>query len=165
MSLNNIQLHNSQLADFFGSNLVITDANLPDEGVTKFELSTKGIAGKNKKKFVWLVNEPSHPLLADDEFGFLGDILAACKMNMDDIVLMNYAHHPKKWDDIVTEFEPKIIISSAVPSLQLPVTTEEYKPVNYNHVQFLFTESLQLIRKEKASKGKLWAALKELLNL
>jgi hypothetical protein len=165
MNLNNIQLNSAQTAELYGSHLVITDTNVLKSSPASTEQTTGGIAGKNKKKFIWLVNEPSYPLLSDDDFVFLGDILAACKMNMDDISLINHAHYQKNWDDIVTQLHPQVVISSAVPSLQLPVMCDEYKPAAYDNIQFLLTDSLSAIRKDRAIKGKLWLGLKQMLGI
>jgi hypothetical protein len=165
MSLNNIELSSGQVAEFYEANLVITGITAIKTEVILPEQSTSGITGKNKKKLIWLVNEPAYPLLADEEFSFLGDILAACKMNMEDIALINYAQYQQEWKDFQNQLQPQIVILSAVPSLQLPVTGDEYKPVTYNKIQFLFTGSLSAIRQNRALKGQLWTALKQMLGI
>ncbi len=165
MNLKDIQLTDGQIADLYGRHLTITEPPAIKKEVKAATEITPGMAGKNKKRFVWIVNEPNFPLLHDEDFIFLGEILAACKMNMDDIVLINHAKNEMEFAAIVERLNPLILINSHAPSLQLPVEADEYKPVKHNNTQILLTQSLSAIRQDRANKGKLWLGLKQMLGL
>lgn len=165
MGLKDIQLTNGQIADLYGSHLTITEQQVIKKEITTASEKSPGFAGKNKKQFVWVVNEPDFPLLPDEDFVFLGEILAACKMNMDDIILLNHAKNNMGFDEIIERFSPQIIISSNAPGLQLPFPANEYIPAKQNEMQLFVTQSLSIIRQDRSIKGKLWLGLKQMLGL
>ncbi len=171
MGFENIQFNKEQIADLFGSRLVITGP--PDNTLHKTEqpdknpvpISVPGLTGKNKKQFLWLVEETSHPYLSDADFQFLTDVLTACKMNMEDIALVNLAKNAFSFEELLTNLAPKHLVVSTVNDHRLPFQTADYLVQQQAGYQLCCTEPLAEIRSDKTKKSKLWLALKQMLSL
>lgn len=178
MSFDNIQLTDDQLADFYGKQLVLVEKT-DNTGKTETRATKpiiaaepvtvtapmQGITGKNKKQFVWLVEEHYFPYLNDADFQFLGDVLTACKMNMEDIALVNVANNRNHFDELLQQLQPKFIIASGVQVDALPIQPTDYRVQVQEGYLICCTESLEAIRLDKSKKSKLWLALKQMLGL
>lgn len=178
MSFENIQLTDDQLADLYGKQLVLVEKG---DNTTKTETKAakttiapepvaataplQGITGKNKKQFMWLVEEHYFPYLNDADFQFLGDVLTACKMNMEDIALVNVANNRNHFDELVQQLQPKFIIASGVQVDALPIQPADYRVQEQQGYLLCCTETLEAIRTDKSKKSKLWLALKQMLGL
>jgi hypothetical protein len=179
MSFDNIQLTDDQLADFYGKQLVIvekgTNVAKPETKAAKpaaiasepviASAPMQGITGKNKKQFVWMVEEHYFPYLNDADFQFLADVLTACKMNMEDIALVNVANNRNPFDELVKQLQPKFIIASGVQVDALPIQPADYRVQEQQGYLLCCTETLEAIRNDKSKKSKLWLALKQMLGL
>ncbi|MEJ8820321.1 hypothetical protein [Lacibacter sp. H407] len=178
MSFDNIQLTDDQLADLYGKQLVIVEkGDNTSETETKAAKTSiapepvaataplQGITGKNKKQFMWLVEEHYFPYLNDADFQFLGDVLTACKMNMEDIALVNVANNRNHFDELVQQLQPKFIIASGVQVDALPIQPADYRVQDQQGYLLCCTETLEAIRTDKSKKSKLWLALKQMLGL
>ena len=180
MSFEHIQLTDDQLADLFGKQLVLVEKSdsrsKAEPAVTKPSVveqaasaiattPQQGITGKNKKQFVWLVEEHYFPYLNDADFQFLGDVLTACKMNMEDIALVNVANNRTHFDELVQQLRPKFVIASGVQVDALPIQPADYRVQEQQGYLFCCTETLEAIRTDKSKKSKLWLALKQMLGL
>lgn len=179
MSFQQLHLTNDQLAELYGKQLVVVENDLPAKTtavapvpaepepapVQTAAVATQGITGKNKKQFVWLVEEHHYPYLADADFQFLSDVLTACKMNMEDIALVNVANNRSGFEQLVQQLQPKYIIAAAVQIDALPIQTADYKVLQQQNYQLCYTESLEAIRSDKTKKSKLWLALKQMLGI
>lgn len=178
MSFEHIQLTGDQLSELYGKQLVIvekTDSSskaetkaatpaIVDEPAPA-STALQGITGKNKKHFVWMVEEHYFPYLNDADFQFLGDVLTACKMNMDDIALVNVANNRNRFDELLQQLQPQFIIASGVQIDALPIQTADYRVQQEQGYFLCCTETLEAIRSDKSKKSKLWLALKQMLGL
>ncbi len=178
MSFENIQLTDDQLADLYGKQLVIVEKDdNTSKPATKPVTSSvaaepvaanaplQGVTGKNKKHFVWMVEEHYFPYLNDADFQFLGDVLTACKMNMEDIALVNVANNRNHFDELVQQLQPKFIVASGVQVDALPIQPADYLVQQQQGYLLCCTETLEAIRNDKSKKSKLWLALKQMLGL
>lgn len=163
MSIENIQLTKEQLEEFYSSHLVITDASRNINTDSKEKEHSKGITGKNHKHFVWVVNEPDYPFLSDEDFKFMSEVITACKMNMDDIALVNLAKSNLDFTELKERLQPKFIILSALAQNWLEA--DSYSLQQQEGFQFYISEDLNVLRDDKAKKSKLWLALKQMLGL
>ena len=125
----------------------------------------QGFKRKNKKQLVWLLEEHYFPYLTDADFQFLGDVLTACKMNMEDIALVNVANNRNHFDELVQQLQPKFVITSGVQVDALPIQTADYRVQEQQDYLICCTEPLEAIRTDKSKKSKLWLALKQMLGL
>ena len=178
MSFENIQLTDDQVAELYGKQLVVVekddnDRKLAAKPVTpaivaepvSLTAPLQGITGKNKKHFVWMVEEHYFPYLNDADFQFLGDVLTACKMNMEDIALVNVANNRNHFDELVQQLQPKFIVASGVQVDALPIQPADYRVQQQQEYLLCCTETLEAIRNDKSKKSKLWLALKQMLGL
>ncbi len=163
MSFENIQLTKEQLEEFYSSHLVITEASRYINTEVKEKGASKGITGKNNKHFVWVVNDPDYPFLSDEDFKFVSEVMTACKMNMDDIALVNLAKSNLHFAELIETLQPKFIILSALAQNWLDA--DSYSLQQQEGFHFYITEELSILRKDKVKKSKLWLALKKMLGL
>src|SRR5690242_2424818 len=91
MSLNNIELKPKILAGLYNDKLLQTNASaqkvsapVPEPGGAKY-------LGNNQKKIIVVVSHPNLPYLPDNELSLLTSILAACKLSIADIAIVNSA--------------------------------------------------------------------------
>ena len=165
MGFETIQLTGQQIEELYSSHLVIIEKTGSPKPETMSKPVGTGITGKNKKQFVWVVNEAGYPFLSDEDFQFLSEVVNACKMNMDDIALVNIAQNNLGFEQTITELQPKIMIVSFLDRNWIPANKEAYTLQQEENFQFYITEELQVIRNDKVKKSKLWLALKQMLGL
>lgn len=163
MELENIHLTAQQLEEFYSSHLVITNAETNKNPLPKEKAQLTGITGKNNKNFVWVVNEPDYPFLVDEDFLFMSEVITACRMNMDDIALVNLAKSNFNFTEMKETLQPKFIILSALAQNWLEA--DSYSLQQQEGFQFYITEELSILRNDKIKKSKLWLALKQMLGL
>jgi hypothetical protein len=122
--------------------------------------------GDNQKKITLLLKDSSAVHVADESLQFLTAILAACKLNMGDVAIVNMATQNFNYAQIKTELQPSTIILFDInaASIALPFQVQQY-----DNCSLLFSAPLQtmLVKNEaaKLEKGKLWNALKKTFNI
>src|SRR4051812_39183868 len=103
MSLNNIQLNPSLLADMYRTSLVETNQNLRSNekkyapaAIETVAKDTKAVRwkylGEYKKNILIIVRYDGLPYLPDQQLNFLTSVLGACKLNLADVAIFNTAH-------------------------------------------------------------------------
>jgi hypothetical protein len=127
--------------------------------------------GDNQKKITLLLKDSSAVHVADESLQFLTAILAACKLNMGDVAIVNMATQNFNYAQIKTELQPSTIILFDInaASIALPFEVPQYQVQQYDNCTLLFSAPLQtmLVKNEtaKLEKGKLWNALKKTFNI
>ena len=127
--------------------------------------------GDNQKKITILLKDSSAVHVADESLQFLTAILAACKLNMGDVAIVNTANQAINYAQIKTELQPKTIILFDInaASIALPFEVPQYQVQQYDNSTLLFSAPLQsmLVKTDaaKLEKGKLWNALKKTFNI
>ena len=127
--------------------------------------------GDNQKKITILLQDTAAVHLADESLQFLTAILAACKLNMGDVAIVNTVHQPVQYTQIKTELKPSTIIlfDISTASIALPFEVPHYQVQQYDNCTLLFSAPLQsmLVKTDaaKLEKGKLWNALKKTFNI
>jgi len=130
-----------------------------------------GFLGDNQKKITILLKDSSAVHLADESLQFLTAILAACKLNMGDVAIVNTANQAVKYTQIKTELQPTTLLLFDInaASIALPFEVPQYQVQQYDNCTLLFSAPLQsmLVKTEaaKLEKGKLWNALKKTFNI
>jgi hypothetical protein len=143
-----------------------TDTNAPQE-------IQKPISylGDNQKKVTILLQDTTAVHLADESLQFLTAILAACKLNMGDVAIVNTVHQPVLYTQIKTELKPSTIIlfDISAAAIALPFEVPQYQVQQYDKCTLLFSAPLNsmLVNTDaaKSEKGKLWNALKKTFNI
>ncbi|OYY17054.1 MAG: hypothetical protein B7Y69_11125, partial [Sphingobacteriia bacterium 35-40-8] len=127
--------------------------------------------GNNGKHITVMVKEDTVPYINDKHLQFLSNVLSACKLNLDDIALVNYKNYPLGFEDLKTKSNPKIVLAFDLSpkDLKLPFTIPVYQVQDYAQCKFLFAPSLSKMEgdtvESKAEKTKLWMSLKTLFGL
>jgi hypothetical protein len=179
MSLNDIQLNGDLLADLFKKNLVIDpDLQKPAEASKSKTAETINLQtppsgpfnylGNNKKNILVLVHHPETVHLPDQELTLLVNMLAACKLGMDDVAVVNLAHSSAKaYSHLSDFFKSRIVFLFGITptAIDLPVNFPQYQVQSFNKTTFLFSPSLGEIEKDKMEKSKLWLCLKKIFNV
>lgn len=163
MSLNQIQLTNQQLADFYPDVLIESKTTKvqPAAGPVKY-------LGKNARKIVLLVDNAVAPFLPDNELNFLTNILSACKMSLADVAIVNI--HALQKDEVLTSIQfldPKnvLLFGIAPLNIDLPINFPLFQLQPFNGCIYLYSPSLQELESDKTLKSKLWNSLKNLFAL
>lgn len=177
MGINNLQLSTNLIAFLYPESLVI--GNEPNNRV-KPALKKNAVAvnepvypfmGKNLRSICYLVAYPDVEFISDKHLIFLQKILAACKMTLDDIALINIKRHPVELNRLKTQLSPQIIFLWGGPPT-IPGIIQEFPDMtistweNISVVPVLQTDLMSMDNPEGvALKRSLWLCLKKLFNL
>ncbi|HMJ47588.1 MAG TPA: hypothetical protein VK498_09670, partial [Ferruginibacter sp.] len=166
MSLDNIQLTPFLIQDLYNHLLVDLETLQPKAG-TGVQNNLRYL-GSNKKNILVIVNDKEGVFLSETRFDLLLEILSACSLSMNDVVLFNADKNPAaNYNELVSTFHPeKIILFGAEPvSLQFPLVFPYYQLQKYNQQVYLNAPSLEILSTDISQKKQLWGCLKKLFIL
>ena len=124
--------------------------------------------GNNKQQITVVVNCPNDVYVPEADLQFLTKMLGACKLNMADVAIVNYASAPIAIDRLKTQLQPKSLLLFGVEpgDIQLPISFPAFKEQPYAGTTYLFTPPLSQLNLEteeaKLLKRKLWDCLKRM---
>ena len=114
------------MADLYKGQLVILEGVGKKEATAAFQTTDKKeeaaairFLGNNKQKVGILVNFPEDVFLPDKHLQFLTKILEACKMNLGDVAILNYANQKAGITELRPLWEPSAL-------LQLPSAEQAF---------------------------------------
>ena len=166
MSLDNIQLQPVTIQGLFKQSLVELNSKSPAD-ITNTAASLN-ILGKNLKRIVIVVSNPAVAFLEDDELNFLLGILSACKLNMDDVCIVNIAKNAvADYSSIAAELnaEKVFLFGTSPDKIKLPLAFPDYQVQQYNNQVYLSAPALSGLQHDKAEKTKLWNCLKQIFSI
>ena len=161
MDLNQIKLTSQQVADLY-SNVLI------ESGATVMPASTTiRFLGNNKENILIVVNTDNTVFIADDDLKFLTTVLAACKMSLADVAIINWQNVNADYKSILVELSSKAVLLFGVTPNEfgLPINFPFYQVQRFDERQFVFAPPLSEIGKDVNSKKELWLSLKRLFNI
>ncbi|MGZ3880165.1 MAG: hypothetical protein ACXVBF_02450 [Flavisolibacter sp.] len=161
MSLNNIQLKNNLLADLYKDSLVETSATaMPEKKPMKY-------LGNNQKQVIVVVSHDNVPFLPDGELSFLTNVLAACKMSIADIGIINSNRSDESELQSIIDVEARDVILFGVepPEIGLPINFPAFQLQAFNNRTYVKAPTLSEIEADKTLKGSLWTSLKGLFKI
>jgi len=172
MSLTNIQIPDFLIAELYKDNLVIIDTQ-EHKNVEKDRLSTgsQWFLGDNNQKISILVKDEESVFLKDEWLQFLSSILSACRLNLGDVAIINYAKTPVFFQEVLEKLSPKnvLLFDVSMNEIDLPITIEHYQIQSYDNCNFLSVPSLAMMLPDtqdaKLEKSKLWLCLKKIFNV
>ena len=121
--------------------------------------------GNNQKQVLILVNYADCQVISDPELSFLLTILNACKLTLNDVVIVNFATEEKiTYQKLVQEFKPKVVLLFGVKqaSISMPVLFPDFQVQSFMDIRFLSSPPLQSLQQDDTIKRKLWTGLKQL---
>lgn len=163
------------LTDLYKTQLVVIGESVPEGNLPKKKQVETAVRqeflGDNKKNISILVKDEEAVYLNDQSLQFLSAILAACKLNLGDVAIVNFHTYPSDFSGIKAWLKPSyLIVFDIQPSvLQLTFDLPNYQVQAYDQCSMLFAPSLDLLtndsREAKLEKSKLWLSLKNMFNL
>ena len=161
MSLNNIVLPPSLLADLYPNALVQGASTAPSAKVPVSFL------GKNEKNILILVNQKDAAYLREKELQFLTTVLSACQLNLSHVALVNWAlFKEKSFAALEAQLSPQKVLLLDVPAGEAGLPERVFYTVHkHGRFEFVSAPALSEIEKTKQAKSSLWVALKALFCL
>jgi hypothetical protein len=163
MNFEQFQLPGFLLRDLYKESLVELKEiqQFPDK---KPELK-ETVLGNNQKQILILVNYPDKQMISDPDLTFLLTILNACKLTLNDVVILNFAAQEEiGYQKLVQEFKSKVVLLFGVKqvSINLPVHFPDFQVQSFMDIRFLSSPPLLDLQQDDSIKRKLWAGLKQL---
>ena len=161
MSINNIQLKPSLLANLYKNSLVETsETHVP-------ETQPLNYLGNNQKNILIVVSHQNVPFLPDAELNFLTTILSACKLSIGDIGIINNNRVDQNDLQNIINIETKHVLLFGVEPLLigLPINFPAFQLQPFNNRTYLWAPALSQIENDKGLKTRLWSALKVLFGI
>ena len=168
MSLNNIQLPASAIADLYHFSLIETDEIAITTGATVIASGEDKYLGENKKNILVIVDYTAVMFLPDEELSFLTNMLTACKLSLADVVIVNINKYKEKnYKELISNFKSRIVFLFGIEpvSFGLPVSFPHFQIQPFANATFLFTPSLKEYENDALLKSKLWVCLRRIFAI
>jgi hypothetical protein len=177
------------LADLYKDNLVVFDAATAEVVVEKMPERAqkpakteapvqqpvapvqKWFLGEHKKQVVVIVKDEEAVFLEDESLAQLTNMLAACKLTLADVAIVNVFKTPKHYNEIHEALQGKqyILFGINTSDIDLPFAFPFYQLQNFNNSTFVSAPPLSLLKANtvtaKTEKSKLWLCLKKMFNV
>jgi hypothetical protein len=161
MSLNDITLKPHLVASLY-------DHTLVEEVASNARFSVNYL-GKNRKHILIIVNKGDAAFIDEEELQFLSSVLAACKLSLEDISIVNAVTLPAGTDylALLRFFESRhvLLFDVAPQTIDLPFNFPHFQLQQFDQHTYLSAPALKEIKMEKDLKTKLWNSLKMLFNI
>jgi hypothetical protein len=166
MSIDNIPLPAFLIQSIFGNNLVDVSTDI----AANDSKTDPGISflGGNEKKIAFLFNDDKNKFLADMQVKFLYDLLAACKLTMADVALVNFFHNNTvTYRELTAWLQPKKVLMFGISAndLDLPFTIPFFQMQNFQEQVYMISPSIEEVQVNIELKKRLWACLQKIFNL
>jgi hypothetical protein len=166
MSLDNIQFSPIVLQDLYKKTLF--DLKTGGQPMVSPEAGAISHLGNNQRKIVIIVMSSEAIYLPDEDLKFLLGILSACKLNMEDIALVNASKQSSLLYNKLTEqfsAEKIFLFGVDLQILNLPLQFPYYQVQHFNNQVYVSSASLTDLQNDKVDKMKLWNCLKKVFSL
>jgi len=173
-SLQNIQLPAFVLVDLYKESIVVQETEQAVKKIKQVVDETpngKWFLGDNKKQITILVHDVEAVFLNDNAYTFLSSILAACKLNVGDVAIINFAKTKVSLNTILNELKPHnlLIFGPSSVNIDLPFSIPQYQIKQLDNCNYLTAVLLETMQgntpNAKEEKGKLWTSLQQLFQL
>jgi len=169
MGLNEIKLPALVASGLYKNSLVtMNEANETKEAA--LEQSYKFL-GKNKKNIVLIAHSNDAVFVTEAHLAWLIKLLDACKMNLEDVAILNNATEQIIITELKKQLNPKTLILFGVepPAIRLPIHFPMFKLQEYGGCVYIYAPALEELNQDtnegKILKSKLWVCLKKLFEL
>ncbi len=160
MGLNNVRLTSSLLVDLY-RNVLLEATEQPTPARLR-------VMGENKKEILIVVGYADAEIIGPADLGFLKTILAACKLHLADVAILNWQHlAAPDYKQVLQQFKSRFVLLFDVTPQQfgLPLHFPPFQLQGFDSRQYLFAPALSKIAAHKGLKGELWTALQKLFLL
>ncbi len=166
MSINDMVLPPDTLYDLY-KNVLVDDAAKNHTSANK-KANGFSILGNNSRQITILVSSAEFIHLPDAELNFLMGVLAACKLSMDNVAILNIdKNNSVTYQGIAAELKANsVLLFGITPAqIELPLQFPNYQIQKYNNQVYLSAPPLSTIQNDKAEKMKLWNCLKQIFPI
>lgn len=166
MSLDNFQISVGLTTELYKDSLVALDT--PQIKSNSLKPKNLNFLGKNAKQILIVVNDKESIHLNDTDTSLLTGILNACKLNFNDVALVNLAQQNELIFSVLEDnFKPAVMIAFGVNLKSIAIDNEyDYYVVNkIKTMTFLSASSLSQIGKNVEEKKQLWNCLKSIFSI
>ena len=166
MNLNSIELPALVIADLYKNSLVEPAGDqkiIPENAPNQLKY-----LGSNKKNVLFCVRYESVPHLPDEQLTFLITMLAACKLSLGDVAILNLYHFPGySYKEILADLKSQTVFLSGITPAEfgLPINFPQFQLQSFNNSAFLYTPTLEDLDADKILKSKLWVCLRRIFSL
>ena len=182
MGLNDLHLTPNIIAALYPSSLINLDkadviqqskpiqplsAEITRESDKTIETGWKFL-GNNQKNILIVVDYNNSVHLPDEELNFLTNMLAACKLSLGDVAIVNKNSYKENgYKHFLAEFKSKIIFLFGVEPFDfgLPVSFPYFQVQSVAGCTFLYTPTLDEQRNDALLKSKLWVSLRIIFDI
>src|SRR4051812_34954175 len=139
----NIQLPDFVLAGLYKNSIVLAEEKVKQPKKVKQQITNKKIKdepeekplikkwflGDNKKNIIILLKDASSVHINEEWLGTLTKLLAACKLNIGDIAIVNHLQQTKTFNNLKELLEPQVVFMFDVTTndIQLPFSFPHYQ--------------------------------------
>jgi hypothetical protein len=161
MSLDNIQLTKETCIHFYSRSLVNAGSAREEEIEKKITINS---LGENQQNILFIVKDADHKFLADDEMTLLSNLIAACKLSMADISLVNYSSNQYSYHQFAEQFHPQKILLFGVNTqeLDLPFEIPFFQIQSFQKQLYMTAPQLKDFLNNTELKKQLWSSLQKL---
>lgn len=170
MSLNDMQLPPALLIEFYQKSLIKESAGLPANAGHAAADGVLAFLGKNLRNITLLVRYDNDVYLPEPQLQFLTSILAACRLNLGDVAIVNTAKQPVNPHLLEKQLTPAYIIGFGVDAETAGFPEEALLTISHlQGKQLLWAPAAEILngggQESKAMKSKLWLCLKTMFNV
>jgi hypothetical protein len=172
MGLNDLQLSPEIIARLYPFSLIASDSSVSDQTLKPGNMApvkkAKVEPASEAALILIVVNYTELVHLPDEELSFLTNMLAACKLSLDDVAIINQNNYKEtSYKDVLNRFQSRNVFLFGVDPLAfgLPVSFPHFQVQNVAGCTFLFAPSLEENRTDKLIKSKLWLSLRSIFGI
>lgn len=161
MSLENFQLPITLIPELYKNSLVQLEEKQTSNN--NIEVENIRFLGRNIKNILILVDDSDAVHLSDAFLDFLSQILQACKLNLNEVAIVNQHQHPNTTlQQCLDTFQPSLIIDfgNIIQKWKPTYHAIPYQLEELEHCKLISANSLVDISQQPDLKKSLWLALK-----
>jgi hypothetical protein len=150
---------------------VTVQATIPSVTAVHEPVEVAWYTGDNKKHVTIIINQDNRAVISTEWSTFLTSVLSACKLTLNDVVIVNTHKKTINYSQIITQFKSQyLIVFDVAPSLiGIPAAIPNYDIRVNDNCSFVFSESIALMLNNTADakqvKMRLWTSLKKFFNV
>jgi hypothetical protein len=174
MNLNDIKLPASLVASLYHHTLVEGPEQLQKEPTRIAVPAEKNpepewkYKGGNRKNILVILDYRNDTYLPENETNFFSGILTACKLDLQDVAIINMNNHPDAtYKELMNYFKSKTLLLFGVEpaSIGLPLSFPHFQVQSFANATFLFAPVLKELEDDKLLKSKFWVCLRKVFGI
>ena len=177
MGINHLRLSSELIAALYPESLVAGNEpisakeNVMTPKLVADKTPVYPFLGENNRSICFLANYPAEDFLPAEQLGFLNKMLAACKLNLNDIALLNIAHVAFDLAELRVQLQPRIIFLWGITpkSVGLKPSLPDFTISTFDGISIIPVLSPDLMSGNHMEgtelKQRLWSCLKKLFTL